>query len=114
MKIKKGDNVIVITGKDKGKTGTVTEAFPKEDRVLVEGDPLLRQPLGSEDVPGAVIRVFALGGYIDLHFTCLHVVTFSFAGAGRRIGLFGVLGVLRRRARCLVPPVRGVPHKLLP
>lgn len=37
MRIKKGDKVIVITGKDKGKTGTVSEAFPKEDRVLVEG-----------------------------------------------------------------------------
>ncbi len=37
MKIKKGDKVIVISGKDRGKTGTVTTAFPKEDRVLVEG-----------------------------------------------------------------------------
>jgi len=37
MKIKKGDNVIVIAGKDKGKTGVVLRAFPKEDKVLVEG-----------------------------------------------------------------------------
>jgi large subunit ribosomal protein L24 len=37
MKIKKGDLVQVITGKDKGKQGKVITAFPREDRVLVEG-----------------------------------------------------------------------------
>lgn len=37
MKIKKGDKVIVITGKDKGKSGPVIKSFPKIDMVLVEG-----------------------------------------------------------------------------
>lgn len=37
MKIKKGDKVQVITGKDKGKTGAVLRAFPKLSLVLVEG-----------------------------------------------------------------------------
>ena len=37
MKIKKGDLVQVITGKDKGKQGKVIAAYPREDRVLVEG-----------------------------------------------------------------------------
>jgi large subunit ribosomal protein L24 len=37
MHVKKGDKVMVITGKDKGKQGTVLEAYPKKDRVLVEG-----------------------------------------------------------------------------
>jgi len=37
MKIKKGDLVQVITGKDKGKQGKVIVAFPALDRVLVEG-----------------------------------------------------------------------------
>jgi len=37
MKIKKGDLVQVITGKDKGMQGKVIQAFPREDRVLVEG-----------------------------------------------------------------------------
>jgi large subunit ribosomal protein L24 len=37
MKIKKGDNVIVLTGRDKGKKGKVIKAFPKKNRVLVEG-----------------------------------------------------------------------------
>ncbi len=37
MKIKKGDNVIIIAGKDKGKKGTVVKALPKEDKVVVSG-----------------------------------------------------------------------------
>ncbi len=37
MKIKKGDNVIVISGKDKGKGGKVTRSFPTLDKVVVEG-----------------------------------------------------------------------------
>jgi len=36
-KIKKGDKVVVLAGKDKGRTGTVLQMFPKEDKVLVEG-----------------------------------------------------------------------------
>ncbi len=37
LKIKKGDNVIVLTGRDKGKTGTVMKVMPKESRVVVQG-----------------------------------------------------------------------------
>ncbi len=37
MKIKQGDTVQVIAGKDKGKTGTVTETLPKSDQVVIEG-----------------------------------------------------------------------------
>jgi len=37
MKIKKGDNVIVIAGKDKGKTGTITQTLPKSDQVVIDG-----------------------------------------------------------------------------
>ena len=37
MRIKKDDTVIVITGKDKGKTGKVLRAMPKGNRVVVEG-----------------------------------------------------------------------------
>ena len=35
--IKKGDKVIVTTGRDKGKKGEVLKMFPKEDRALVQG-----------------------------------------------------------------------------
>ncbi|KAA1039692.1 MULTISPECIES: 50S ribosomal protein L24 [Macrococcus] len=43
MHVKKGDKVIVITGKDKGKTGTVIEALPKKDRVIVEGVNIIKK-----------------------------------------------------------------------
>ena len=35
--IRKGDNVIVITGSDKGKKGSVLKVFPKDNRALVQG-----------------------------------------------------------------------------
>lgn len=37
MKVHKGDTVLVISGKDKGAKGKVIEAYPKAERVLVEG-----------------------------------------------------------------------------
>ncbi|WP_394270729.1 50S ribosomal protein L24 [Qipengyuania sp.] len=36
-KIKKGDSVVVLSGKDKGKTGTVARVMPKDGKVVVEG-----------------------------------------------------------------------------
>jgi large subunit ribosomal protein L24 len=43
MKIKKGDHVIVLAGKDKGATGTVIAAYPKENRVLVQGVNMIKK-----------------------------------------------------------------------
>src|SRR5208283_5404177 len=37
LKIKKGDNVVVISGRDKGKTGEVLRVFPAESRAVVQG-----------------------------------------------------------------------------
>jgi large subunit ribosomal protein L24 len=37
LKIKKGDKVVILSGKDKGKTGEVTQAFPRESKVVVSG-----------------------------------------------------------------------------
>ena len=42
-KIKKGDNVVVLTGKDKGRTGTVLEMINKTDRVLVQGINMVKK-----------------------------------------------------------------------
>lgn len=36
-KIKKGDSVVVLSGKDKGRTGTVQQVMPKDGKVIVEG-----------------------------------------------------------------------------
>ncbi|HKY95862.1 MAG TPA: 50S ribosomal protein L24 [Kiloniellales bacterium] len=43
LKIRKGDKVVVITGKDKGKTGEVTAVLPKEMRVVVQGVNIVRR-----------------------------------------------------------------------
>jgi large subunit ribosomal protein L24 len=43
LKIRKGDKVVVITGKDKGKTGEVTRVLPKESRVVVQGVNVVRR-----------------------------------------------------------------------
>ncbi len=37
LKVKKGDKVIVITGRDKGKTGEIVKVMPEEQRVIVQG-----------------------------------------------------------------------------
>jgi large subunit ribosomal protein L24 len=37
QKIKKGDKVVILTGKDKGRTGEVVEAMPKDGKVIVSG-----------------------------------------------------------------------------
>ncbi len=36
-KIKKGDSVVVLSGKDKGRTGTVQQVMPKDGKIIVEG-----------------------------------------------------------------------------
>ncbi len=43
MKIKKGDNIIVITGKDKGKKGKIVRALPKENKVIVDGINMMKK-----------------------------------------------------------------------
>ena len=43
LKIKKGDHVVVITGKDKGKKGEVLKMLPSENRAIVKGVSLVRQ-----------------------------------------------------------------------
>jgi|TARA_B100001094_G_C17498517_1_gene469942 large subunit ribosomal protein L24 len=43
MRMKKGDQVVVITGKDKGKTGEVLRLFPKGNRALVQGVNMVKR-----------------------------------------------------------------------
>ena len=42
-KIKKGDRVVLLTGRDKGREGEVTRVFPKEERVIVQGLNLVKR-----------------------------------------------------------------------
>jgi large subunit ribosomal protein L24 len=51
LKIKKGDRVIVLTGRDKGKLGEVVEMLPKENRAVVRGVNVVRRhvkPTGTK------------------------------------------------------------------
>ncbi len=43
MKLKKGDNVIVITGKDKGKKGTIARVLVSKNKVVVEGINMMKK-----------------------------------------------------------------------
>ena len=43
MNVKKGDEVIVIAGKDKGKTGKVIHVIPSQDKVVVEGVAIVKR-----------------------------------------------------------------------
>jgi len=57
MKIKKGDKVKVITGKDKGKSGLVLRALPRENKVIVEGIALYKRHLkGGQGKVGRIVE----------------------------------------------------------
>ncbi|HPS21274.1 MAG TPA: 50S ribosomal protein L24 [Candidatus Paceibacterota bacterium] len=43
MKLKKGDNVIIKTGKDKGKKGKIVRVLPEENKVVVEGLNMMKK-----------------------------------------------------------------------
>jgi large subunit ribosomal protein L24 len=59
MTIKKDDSVIILTGKDKGKTGKVTKVFPKINKVLIAGINMMkkRQRPRQQGQKGQVIEM---------------------------------------------------------
>lgn len=61
MHVKKGDKIKVITGKDKGKTGVILAAFPKQDRVLVEGVNIVKKHMkpDQENPQGGIVSLEA-------------------------------------------------------
>lgn len=58
MTVKKGDNVVVIAGKEKGKTGKVVEVFPKDNKVLVDGLNIVtkHQKARRQDEKSAIVK----------------------------------------------------------
>lgn len=63
MSIKKGDTVLVIAGKDKGKTGKVLETSPKDSKVLVDGVNIVtkhKKPRSQQDKGGIVKKPAAI------------------------------------------------------
>ncbi|WP_368653617.1 50S ribosomal protein L24 [Ornithinibacillus sp. 4-3] len=61
MHVKKGDKVKVLSGKDKGKQGTILEVYPKKDRVLVEGINMVKKHAkpSQENPQGGILNVEA-------------------------------------------------------
>ncbi len=55
-KFRKGDDVIVITGKDKGKKGNILKVFPKDSRLLVQGVNMVKRHTRPSQVnPGGIV-----------------------------------------------------------
>ena len=81
MKIKKGDQVIVISGKDKGKKGEVLRAIPSESRVVVQGVNVVKKHTKPSQ--------FAAGGIEDKELS-VHVSNVALVdpkkGVATRIG----------------------------
>ena len=56
LKIKKGDQVVILSGDDKGKTGEVVKSMPKENKVVVQGVNLVkRHTKPSQTNPGGIV-----------------------------------------------------------
>lgn len=61
MLIKKGDKVVVITGRDKGKEGIVQKAYPRLEKVVVEGINIRkkhRKPT-QQNPEGSIVEMYA-------------------------------------------------------
>ena len=57
QKIRKGDKVVVLAGKDKGRTGEVVKVMPKDDKALVRGvNMIVRHQKQSQSQEGGLIR----------------------------------------------------------
>ena len=56
MKLKKGDKVVVTTGKDKGKTGEITTVLPKKNKVIVAGiNVVKRHTKPTQESAGGIV-----------------------------------------------------------
>lgn len=56
LKIKKGDQVVVLSGEDKGKTGEVVKSMPKDSKVVVQGINLVKKhQKPSQTTPGGIV-----------------------------------------------------------
>jgi len=81
MKIRKNDTVLVITGKDKGKSGKVLRTIPAENRIVVEGVNIqTKHQKAKQDVPAQIVKV---EGPIDASNVLYYDKK---AGKGTRIG----------------------------
>jgi len=83
MKIRKGDSVIIISGKDKLKKGKVLKVFPKENKILIEGLNLRKKHIkpkksgekGQTIQISIPVNVAILTTWFDARFTLLAMAT---------------------------------------
>jgi large subunit ribosomal protein L24 len=61
MNLVKGDKVIVIAGRDKGKTGTIQKVIPEQNRVVVEGINLRKKTNkpSQKNPDGGIVEIYA-------------------------------------------------------
>jgi large subunit ribosomal protein L24 len=60
QKLRKGDNVVVITGKDKGKTGEISKMFPAENKVLISGiNVVTKHQKATKASAGGIVKIEA-------------------------------------------------------
>ena len=90
MKIKKNDQVIVLSGADKGKTGKVLAVFPKTERVLVEGINFIKrhQRQTSANAPSGIIEKEAainVSNVALLHDGKAAKIGYKFLDDGRKV-----------------------------
>jgi large subunit ribosomal protein L24 len=72
MKIKKGDTVLIISGKDKGRKGKVLEALPRQNKIVVEGVNIVkkhRRPK-SEKEKGQVVEIAKPIDFSNVKLVC--------------------------------------------
>jgi len=72
VKVKKGDSVLIIAGKDKGRTGKITRALPKEMKILVEGINLKKKHVRPkrEGEKGQVVDIPAALDVSNIKIIC--------------------------------------------
>jgi large subunit ribosomal protein L24 len=91
--IRKGDNVVVVSGSDKGKKGSVLKVFPKENRALVQGINMVKrhQRQTQTQQAGIVSKAAPVHlsnvAHIDPKSGTAKRICFKKVGEGRRVAL---------------------------
>ena len=94
LKIKKGDQVVILSGDDKGKTGEVVKAMPQEGKVVVQGVNLVkRHQKPNQTNPGGIVTKEA-----PLHVSNVALVDAK-SGKATKVGYKEVNGKKVRVAR---------------
>jgi len=72
MKVKKGDSILIIAGKDKGRTGKIMKALPKDNKILIEGINLKKKHVRPkrEGEKGQVVEIPAVMDVSNVKLIC--------------------------------------------